>query len=86
MVVTVSTAKIGKLNIQSLKGMSMNKNIASAFASIEFEGLIFTEEQKQFLIGLIKRIDNKEITWDEAVKIVKERHNAKSDNNKSVSL
>ena len=56
-------------------------NIASALASVEFEGLVFTEEQKQFILNLVKRIDNKEITWEQAIEIVKERHSGKNSSN-----
>ena len=63
-----------------------NTNFQNALANVQLEGYEFTLEQIQFIKNLIERIDNKEISWDEAVKIIKERHNAKSDNNKSVSL
>ena len=59
----------------------MNNNISSVFASLEMEGLTFTPEQKQFIIGLIERIDNKEITWEQAIEIVKERHSGKNGSN-----
>ena len=52
----------------------MDKKLANAFATIELEGFEFTDEQKQFIADLVNRVNNHEITWDEAIKIVKERH------------
>lgn len=54
----------------------MDKKLASVFASIEMEGLDFTDEQKRFIVNLVGRVNRHEITWDEAIKIVKERHDA----------
>ena len=54
----------------------MDKKLASVFASIEMEGLDFTDEQKRFIVNLVDRVNRHEVTWDEAIKIVKERHDA----------
>ena len=55
----------------------MDKNLVNAFATVELEGFEFTGEQKQFIADLVNRVSNREITWDEALKIVKERYDAK---------
>ena len=52
----------------------MDENLVNAFATVELEGFEFTDEQKQFIADLVSRVSNHEITWDEAIKIVKERH------------
>ena len=52
----------------------MNDKLKSSLASVELEGHDFTVEQVKFIINLVERIDNGEITWDEAIKIVKARH------------
>lgn len=55
----------------------IDKKLANAFATVELEGFEITDEQKQFIADLISRVSNREITWDEALKIVKERYDAK---------
>ena len=52
----------------------MDENLVNAFATVELEGFEFTDEQKQFIADLVNRVNNHEITWDEAIKIVKARH------------
>ena len=59
----------------------MNDKIRNALASVEMEGYTFTDEQIEFITDLVERRDSKEISWDEAISIVKERHNAKNGNN-----
>ena len=54
----------------------MDENLVNAFATVELEGFEFTDEQKQFIADLVSRVSNHEITWDEAIKIVKERYDA----------
>ena len=54
----------------------MDENLVNVFATVELEGFEFTDEQKQFIADLVNRVNNHEITWDEAIKIVKERHDA----------
>lgn len=54
------------------------KAFNNAIASARMEGYEFTDEQIQFISDLVRRIDNGEISWDEAVQIVKERHTNKN--------
>ena len=57
----------------------MKDKIRNALASVEIEGYEFSIEQINFISNLVERIDNKEINWDEAVAIIKERHNESKD-------
>lgn len=52
----------------------VNDKLRNALASVQIEGFEFTDEQIQFISDLVHRIDGGEISWDEAVQIVKERH------------
>ena len=54
----------------------MNEKMRNSLASAELEGFEFTAEQVAFLTDLAGRMDRGEITWDEAVKLVKARHNS----------
>lgn len=53
----------------------------NAFASWEMEGFTFSENEKEFILTLVERIDIGELTWDEAVGIIKEKHNENFNNN-----
>lgn len=55
----------------------VNDTMRNALASVQIEGYEFTDEQIQFISDLVRRIDGGEISWDEAVQIVKERHSNK---------
>ena len=57
----------------------VNDTLRNALASVQIEGYEFTDEQIQFISDLVRRIDGGEISWDEAVQIVKERHNERND-------
>lgn len=57
----------------------MNKSLSNAFASAEMEGFTFTEEQKKFIVTLTENIERGDITWGEAVAIIKERYNESKD-------
>ena len=57
------------------------KALNNALANVQLEGYEFTLEQIEFIKDLIERIDSRELTWDEAIEIIKERHNAKNSNN-----
>lgn len=53
----------------------MNESkMKNALASLRLEGFEFSEEQIQFVSDLADRIDRKEISWDEAIEIIIERH------------
>lgn len=64
--------------IMRMKGGEMNMN--NALANVEIEGFEFTKEQMEFLTGLVKSIDDGEITWAEAVEIVKARRETNANN------
>ena len=51
-----------------------DSNFNNALANVRLEGYEFTLEQIEFIKDLVERIDSKAITWDEAIKIIKERH------------
>ena len=52
----------------------------NAFASWEAEGFVFSDNEKQFILSLVERVDIGELTWDEAVDIIKEKRHANNDN------
>lgn len=52
----------------------MNEKIKKALASVELEGTEFTVEQIQFISDLVEKLDSKEISWNDALKIIEERH------------
>ena len=56
----------------------MNDKLKNSLASLEMEGFAFTGEQIEFIRNLVERIDRGEITWDEAIEIVKARHSNES--------
>lgn len=64
----------------------MNDKLKNSLASLEMEGFTFTKEQKEFMIWLTESVDRGEITWDEAIKMVKVRHeNDKNSDNQPIS-
>lgn len=52
----------------------MNEKIKKALASVELEGVEFTVEQIQFISDFAEKLDSKEISWNDALKIIEERH------------
>ena len=52
----------------------------NAFASWEAEGFTFSDNEKQFILSLVERVDIGELTWDEAVDIIKEKRHENNDN------
>ena len=52
----------------------MNEKIKKALASVELEGIEFTVEQIQFISDLVEKLDSKEISWNDALRIIEERH------------
>ena len=54
--------------------MNKDDKLRNALASVQIEGFEFTDEQIQFVSDLVRRIDGGEISLDEAVQIVKEKH------------
>lgn len=52
----------------------MDDKLKSALASVQIETGDFSIEQIKFISDLIERIHTKEITWDEAIDIIKNRH------------
>lgn len=58
-----------------------DNNFNNALANVQLEGYEFTLEQIEFIKDLVERIDNKEITWEQAIEIVKERHSGKNSSN-----
>ena len=55
----------------------MNTKFKNALANVQLEGYDYSAEQIDFIEKLIERINNGEITWDEGIKIIKERHQVK---------
>lgn len=58
-----------------------DNNFNNALANVQLEGYEFTLEQIEFIKDLVERIDSKEITWEQAIEIVKERHSGKNSSN-----
>ena len=52
----------------------MNEKLKNSLASVEMEGFTFTGEQIEFICNIVERIERRELTWDEAIIIVKARH------------
>lgn len=52
----------------------MNDKLKSALATVQLEGEEFSLEQVKFISELINRVNNGEITWDEAIEITKNKH------------
>lgn len=52
----------------------MDDKLKSALASVQIETGEFSIEQLKFIQKLIERVHTKEITWDEAIEIIKDRH------------
>ena len=52
----------------------MDNKLKSALASVQIETGEFTNEQIKTISNLIDRVHANEITWEEAIKIIKDRH------------
>lgn len=64
-----------KWNILDFKRVFyMDANLKNAFANVQLEGYDFSTEQVIFITSLVERINSREITWNEAIEIIKERH------------